>query len=791
MKSILAIIQKEFRIFFNSAIGYVFLAVFLSFSGWMFFRTFFLLGQADMRDFFLLLPWTFLFLIPSFTMRSWAEETRSGTIETLFTSGISPIKIVLAKAASIGLFLLLALALTLPFAFSVSTLGSLDWGVVWISYLGALLLGCAYISIGLLVSAITKNQIVAFLISILVCFAFYIVGEGFVTIFFPSVIGEILGQIGLGAHYKSMIRGVIDTRDIIFYVSFISLFLLANMAFLSASFWPKRLFWRSATAVTVLVAILLNIGSQFAFARFDGTANKNYTLSTASKDILETLEKPVSIKAFISSNIPAQMQSLSRDVQDMLDEYESRSSGHLELEILDPKTDEDAQNWVYQFGVLPLQLQVIERDQQQVVQAYLGLAVTTEDSSKTEFSERFTKFETLPAITDLSDFEYQLTSAIKKVSTEKLPIIGFLSDHGTKTLSNLERRFREGGEDEIPLQDVLSKNYEVRSVTLEDENLSELQTLIIAGATEDFTDEEAEKLKSLSTEGKNIIFLTDAINVLGSFTQNASTDFANILEDYGLNIRTSLIADAVNDNASFSGGFFRMSLPYPLWVKSVDLAKENAITGDLPSVTFPWVSPIEVTEKDDVNIEVLAQTSPYYQELPGKQLSKVPVEPEGSTEKSEVEGGGENSEAENNEETPEPEMKEVWTDTMISLDPQQEFGITREEREPLPLAVMAQREGEGKFLFVPNTRFITREFIQNSPENLVFMSNAIDALTIGESLISIRSKQITDRPIKLMSDEAKATIRWANVLIMPILIVIFGLVRRWLRNRQKQFTLTA
>ena len=225
MKPILAIIQKEFRIFFNSAIGYVFLAVFLSFSGWMFFRMFFLLGQVDMRDFFLLLPWTFLFLIPSFTMRSWAEETRSGTIETLFTSGISPIKIVLAKASSIGLFLLLALALTLPFALSIASLGNLDWGVVWISYLGALLLGCAYISIGLLVSAITKNQIVAFLISILVCFAFYIVGEGFVTIFFPSFVGEILGQIGLGAHYKSMIRGVIDTRDIIFYVSFISIFL--------------------------------------------------------------------------------------------------------------------------------------------------------------------------------------------------------------------------------------------------------------------------------------------------------------------------------------------------------------------------------------------------------------------------------------------------------------------------------------------------------------------------------------------------------------------------------------
>lgn len=787
MKQILAIIQKEFRIFFNSAIGYVFLAVFLGFSGWMFFRTFFLLGQADMRDFFLLIPWTFLFLIPSFTMRSWAEENRSGTIETLFTSGISPLKIVLAKASSIGLFLLLALLLTLPFAFSVAWIGNLDWGVVWISYLGALLLGCAYISIGLFVSAITKNQIVAFLISILGCFAFYIIGESFVTIFFSSSIGEILGQIGLGAHYKSMIRGVIDTRDIVFYVSFIGIFLLANMAFLSNSFWPKRIFWKSVTAGSIVIALLINIGSHFAFYRFDGTSNKNYTLSTASKDILQTLEKPISIKAFISSNIPAQVQSLSRDVQDMIDEYESRSGGNIHLEILDPKKNDDAKNWVHQFGVLPMQLQVIERDQQQVVQVYLGLAVTIEDDTKTEFSERFSKFETLPAITDLSDFEYQLTSAIKKVSTENLPIIGFLSDHGTKTLSNLERRFHEGGEDEIPLKDVLSKNYEVRTVSLDDENLSEIQTLIIAGATEDFAGEEVDILQSLSSEGKNIIFLTDTINILGSFTQNASTDFSNILDSYGLGIRTSLIADASNSNASFSGGFFRMSLPYPLWLKSVHLAEENAITGDLTSVTFPWVSPIEIQETEGVNIEVLAKTSPYYKELPGKQLNKVPVESEEASEEGEPERDKGNSEEERSE-TPEPKMKEVLTDTIISLDPQQEFGITRNEKDPLPLAVIAQRKGEGKFFLVSNTRFITREFVQNSPENLVFMSNAIDAFTLGESLISIRSKQVTDRPIKLISDETKAIIRWINILIMPFFVVLFGLTRRWFRKRQKQLS---
>ena len=225
----LALIKKELRIYFNSPIAYIFLVVFLSFSSWLFFRSFFIVGQVEMRGFFGILPWIFLFLIPAFTMRLWSEEYRQGTIETLLTSSVSIVEAVMAKALGSLVFLAIALAITFPLTFSLSLLGNLDWGVVMTGYLGALFLGMSYISLGLFISSLTNNQIVAFIISLILCFAFFIIGESIVTFTLPKFLGIICQFLGLGAHYDSIMRGVVDTRDIIYYATFIFLFLFLNV----------------------------------------------------------------------------------------------------------------------------------------------------------------------------------------------------------------------------------------------------------------------------------------------------------------------------------------------------------------------------------------------------------------------------------------------------------------------------------------------------------------------------------------------------------------------------------
>lgn len=232
MTQLLALIQKELRLYFNSPIAYIFLVVFLTFSFWFFFKTFFLAGQLEMRGFFDFMPWMFLFLLPALTMRLWSEEYKQGTIETLLTSSLSIEKAVLGKFIATALFLLLVLVSTLTLPLSLSFLGQLDWGVVFVAYIGAFFLGMSYIVIGLLLSALTNNQIVAFILSVLAVFAFYILGETIVTVFLPGFVTPVLEFLGLGAHYHSIIRGVIDTRDMIYYFSFIGFFLFFNVQIL-------------------------------------------------------------------------------------------------------------------------------------------------------------------------------------------------------------------------------------------------------------------------------------------------------------------------------------------------------------------------------------------------------------------------------------------------------------------------------------------------------------------------------------------------------------------------------
>lgn len=228
MPALLTLIRKELRLYFNSPIAYIFIVVFIALSMWLFFRGFFIVGQANLRGFFDLLPWIFLFLIPANTMRMWAEEYRQGTIETLLTSSLPLHLAVLGKFLASLAFLGLALLLTFLLPISLSFVGDLDWGVILVAYLGIFLLGSAYTALGLFISSITNNQIVAFIIAVVITFIFYIIGASIVTFALPGFITPVFEALSLGNHYESIIRGVVDTRDLLYYFSFIGFFLFLN-----------------------------------------------------------------------------------------------------------------------------------------------------------------------------------------------------------------------------------------------------------------------------------------------------------------------------------------------------------------------------------------------------------------------------------------------------------------------------------------------------------------------------------------------------------------------------------
>jgi len=224
-----AIFKREFASYFNSPIAYIYVTVFLGLAGWLFFKGFFLVGEASMRTFFGLLPWLFLFFVPAITMRLWAEEKKVGTMELLMTLPVTDTEAVLGKFLASFAFLLVSLALSVVLAIVVAALGDPDPGEIFGGYLGAVLIGAAFLAIGLFVSSLTENQIVAFIISVVAIFVLFILGDDFVLMGVPSWIAPVFSFLGLGAHYDSVSRGVIDSRDIIYYLSVVGFFLYLNV----------------------------------------------------------------------------------------------------------------------------------------------------------------------------------------------------------------------------------------------------------------------------------------------------------------------------------------------------------------------------------------------------------------------------------------------------------------------------------------------------------------------------------------------------------------------------------
>lgn len=237
MNNVYAVFKKEFRSYFNSPIAYIFITAFLVFSGWLFFRGFFLIGQATMRPFFSILPWEFLFFVPAVTMRLWAEEKKMGTMELLMTLPLKDGEIVIGKFLAAFLFLAITVLLTFTFPLTLYYLGKPDIGPILGGYIGALLMGAAYLSIGLFISGLTENQIVAFILSVFACFGLFIIGEPIVLTALPGWLAGFFSFLGLGSHFQSIGRGVIDSRDIIYYLSVIIFFLFLNTRFVESRKW--------------------------------------------------------------------------------------------------------------------------------------------------------------------------------------------------------------------------------------------------------------------------------------------------------------------------------------------------------------------------------------------------------------------------------------------------------------------------------------------------------------------------------------------------------------------------
>jgi ABC-2 type transport system permease protein len=428
LRKILRIAGKELTGFFASPAAFLFLAAFLGATLFIFFwvATFFERNLADVRPLFQWMPIMLIFLVAALTMRAWAEERRAGTLELLLTSPTAPSELVLGKFLGCLGLVLIALVLTLALPITVSHLGPLDWGPVIGGYVAAVALAAAYVSIGLWVSSRTDNQIVSLIVTVLVTGALYLIGSDALTSLVGYRTAEWLHDIGAGSRFASITRGVLDLRDLCYYLSITAAFLILNRLSLETLRWAgnpvneRHRRWYGVVALLVLNAFASNLWlGQIGWARIDLTSGKLYTLSDATRSYLGQLQEPLLIRGYFSAATHPLLAPLVPQLRDLLREYAVAGGSRVHVEFVDPHDDptieEEANS---RYNIRPVPFQVSGKYQASIVNSYFDILISYGDQYQVlGFRDLIDVKQT--SETDLSvelrNPEYATTSAIRKV----------------------------------------------------------------------------------------------------------------------------------------------------------------------------------------------------------------------------------------------------------------------------------------------------------------------------------------------------------------------------------------
>lgn len=425
---ILRTASKELTLFFGSPIGYLFVGTFLAVSLFVVFtgEAFFNRNIADVRPLFEWMPVLLLFLSAAITMRMWSEERRSGTLEFVATMPVSGWEFVLGKFIACWTLLGVALTLTLPLPISVHLIADLDWGPVWAGYLAALLLGAAYIAVGLFVSARSDSQIVSLILAVLLCGALYLVGSPVLIDLVGNRGGDWLRAMGTGARFESITRGVLDLSDLYYYGSLALVFLALNVYSLESGRWAsdgngtRHRRWRLGTGLLIANLLLGNVLlSTLKSPRLDVTEGGLYSISDATRAYLGQLQEPLLIRGYFSNKTHPFLAPLVPRMRDLLAEYAVAGGSNVRVEMIDPQENPELEEEANsKYGIVSVPFQVSDRYQASLLNSYFDVLISYGD-----------EFEVL-GFRDLIDVkvageddlsivlrnpEYDITRSIKKV----------------------------------------------------------------------------------------------------------------------------------------------------------------------------------------------------------------------------------------------------------------------------------------------------------------------------------------------------------------------------------------
>ena len=631
-----SILKKEITSYLSSLVAYVTIGVFLIVLGlflWVFPDSSILdYGYAGLDSLFSTAPYLFMFLVPAITMRSLAEERREGTFELLLTRPLTDWQIVIGKYLASLLIILFALVPTLVYYYSVYTLGNpvgnIDTGAVIGSYIGLFLLGASFAAIGIFASSISKNQIIAFTIAVFLCFFFY---SGFDSLSqILSLQNLTLENFGITEHYQSVSRGVLDTRDLAYFIILAGIFLWLTLFVLLKQ--RQKTVFNKFTFGWIGVLIVLGIVSAVTFTRFDFTKEKRYTISPISRQIMGGLTQPIKVTVYLKGdNFPSWAKRLQHSTRDMLNDLQAYSHGNLTYDIVDPIADikalpDTAQKAVYD-----------SLEEKGIVGQ--GYSVKTDNgvSQLLLFPEALIQYRGRQIVVNLmqsriglsddevinnsiQNLEYAFSSAIKKISSGGKPEIGFTEGHNELSDIQLEDGMK-----------TLSDGFDVGRVDLKTipfAGLMGLKLLVIPKPDKPFTEQEKYKLDQYIMRGGRVLWTIDPVSAeLDSLRGHGGEEMAfpkqlnldDQLFTYGIRLNYDLIADLECAQIPLStgnvGGQAQIKMVpwlfYPVFMPT----SKHPIVKNLDGIRSEFASTIDTLAVKGVKKTILLSSSPYNKKL--------------------------------------------------------------------------------------------------------------------------------------------------------------------------------
>jgi ABC-type uncharacterized transport system involved in gliding motility auxiliary subunit/ABC-type transport system involved in multi-copper enzyme maturation permease subunit len=716
--------RRELKALFDLPTGYVLLVAFLAINGFLFFRQAYLTQVASLRPMLDVMPWVFLFFVPAVTMRSLAEDIRGGQLEVVLAQPLSELELLLGKYVASVLFLWIGLALTLFIPLGLWLGAAIPWPTVLAQYIGAALLAAGFAGIGTWASSLSRSQITAFILAAVLMFLLILVGLNPLLVGLPPGLATVAARIGVLSHFDSIGRGVLDLRDVVYFLSLAGIFLaLAYGALLSRKLAPKggelrRL--RLGVGLLTASLIVLNLLGGYIGGRLDLSPGQAYTLSSGTRRVVGNLDDLVTIKLFASAELPTEVGLMKRDVDDLLRDLRSAGRNRIRIVERDPSSDEAAAREAQSLGIQPVQFNVIGQSELQVKQGYLGLAI-----------QHGAQTETVPFVQRTDDLEYRLVSSIRNLTRGHKPALGFLADEPAGRGSGYQQ-----------LQEELRKSYDVRQLPSADSAGADstFAVIVLAGAPDSVPAPQLARLQRYLDRGGHLLVLAGGMRVSpqAPLAEPRTLPWNSLLEKFGVSVRGDLTYDLLaNEAIPVPTDFGRVLQVYPFFIRS-ESTRRSPINQDIGAAVLTWASTIDTSKAAAGTITPLLVTS----------------------------------------------AAAGTFSSSTSIDPRADFPRADLSRRLLGVVVTPKDSARGRAVVVGSSDFASDRFVQFAPENLALVLNAIDWLGQDQELIAIRSKNRQPVPLVFETSLERELAKYANLIGLPLLVALAGVVHLLRRRRR-------